>query len=485
MVFNSFIFILFFAIFFFTYWFILDRNLKAQNLFILLSSYVFYAWWDWRFLLLLIGSSIINYLIGIQIGKTNNEKHRKYWLIIGLIEGIGLLVFFKYFNFFISSFIDLFNLFGIHFNFQTLKIILPIGISFYTFKTISYLIDINNEKIEPTKNWVVFFAYISFFPSLLAGPIDRANKFVPQLEKKRVFDYYQMVLGLKQILWGLFKKLVIADSCNTITNNIFNNYQNLPASTLLLGAFFYIIQLYADFSGYSDMAIGFSRLIGFNLTKNFNYPFFAKNISEFWQRWHISLTSWMTEYVFTPLTFSFRKLRKTGLILAIIINFIIVGLWHGANFTYLLFGFLQGCFFIPLILKETLNNKKTPVFASLSLSFGEFLNMIGTFLLVMLSAVLLRAESVQQAFHFFVSICNKSIFYFPLLPNYKTVSLTTLFFIIVMFLFEWIGQNQNFAIEKTGINWSKSKIWLFYSLLIFVIGICMHTEETAFIYFQF
>lgn len=485
MVFNSFIFILFFTAFFFTYWFIVNCNLKAQNLFILFSSYVFYAWWDWRFLLLLIGSTFINYLIGIQIGKTNNEKHRIYWLIIGLIEGIGLLVFFKYFNFFISSFIELFSLFDVHLNVQTLKIILPIGISFYTFKTISYLIDIDNEKIEPTKNWVVFSAYISFFPSLLAGPIDRANTFIPQLEKKREFQHSQMVLGLKQILWGLFKKLVIADNCNTITNNIFSNYQNLPASSLLLGAFFYIIQLYADFSGYSDMAIGFSRLIGFNLTKNFNYPFFAKNISEFWQRWHISLTSWMTEYVFTPLTFKFRKLKKTGLIIAIIINFIIVGLWHGANFTYLLFGFIQGCLFIPLILKETLNNKKTQVNDHFLPSFSEFLNMTGTFILVMFSAILLRAESIDQAFHFYAGICNKSLLSIPLLPNYKTISLTTLVFIIIMFLIEWFGQNQDFAIEKTGNNWSRNKRWLFYSLLIFVIGVFMHTEETAFIYFQF
>jgi D-alanyl-lipoteichoic acid acyltransferase DltB (MBOAT superfamily) len=379
----------------------------------------------------------------------------------------------------------LFQLFGVHLNFQTLKIILPIGISFYTFKNISYLIDIDNEKIEPTKNWVVFSAYVSFFPNLLAGPIDRANTFIPQLEKKRVFDYNQAIFGLKQILWGLFKKLVIANNCNTITNNIFSNYQNLPASTLLLGAFFFIIQLYADFSGYSDMAIGFSRLIGFNLTKNFNYPFFAKNISEFWQRWHISLTSWMTVYVFTPLTFSFRKLRKTGLIIAIIINFIIVGLWHGANFTYLLFGLIQGCLFIPLILKDTLSNKKTQVIANFSPSFIEFLYMTGTFVLIMFSAVLLRSESIEQAFQFYVSICNKSLLSIPLLPNYKTISLTTLVLIIIMFMIEWFGQNQDFAIEKTGNNWSRNKRWLFYSFLIFIIGVFMHTEETAFIYFQF
>lgn len=332
------------------YWQVFGRNLKVQNVILLLGSYIFYAWLNWKFLLLLIISSAVSYVLGLSISKTTNEKKKNLLLYLAVFQSLGILFFFKYFNFFITSIVDLLNVFHLNPNIQTLKIILPFGISFYTLKLISYVLDVYNEKIEPTNDWFVFFNYVSFFPCLLAGPIDRADNFIPQLEKSRQFSYAQSVDGFRQILWGLFKKIVIADSCASITGQLFDNYQNYPGSSLLLGAFLYIVQIYADFSGYSDMAIGISKLLGFSIPNNFNYPFFAQNIAEFWQRWHISLTSWMTEYVYSPLSFIFRRYAKNGIILSIIINFILVGLWHGSNWTFVIFGLLHGLYFIPLIL---------------------------------------------------------------------------------------------------------------------------------------
>jgi alginate O-acetyltransferase complex protein AlgI len=401
MVFNSLEFALFFVLFFFLYWLIFNRNLRIQNLLILAASYVFLAWWDWRFLSILAGSSVVNYFLGIYIEKTQNEKHKRFLIYLGLLQGLGSLLFFKYFNFFINSLTDAVSIFNVSLNIHTLNLILPLGISFYTFRAISYLLDIDSGKIKPTSDGVVFLIYMSFFPTLLSGPIDKARTFIPQLEKKRVFNYDQAKDGLRQIVWGLFKKVVIADSCTTFTDHIFNNYEHLPASSLLLGALFNIIQIYADFSGYSDMAIGFSRLMGFNITKNFNFPFFAQNIAEFWRRWHISLTTWMTEYVFTPLSFIFRESGKAGLFLAILINFILVGLWHGANWTFIIYGFLNGCYFIPLIIKGTLNKKK-PITKDKPLpSSREFINMSGTFTLVMLTSVIFRSESISKAYHYY------------------------------------------------------------------------------------
>ena len=273
MLFNSITFAVFFVGFFLLYWLAFKQNLKLQNILLLAGSYVFYAWWDWRFLSLLIGSSALNYYLGIFIAKSENNKRRRFLLFIGLLQGIGGLIFFKYYNFFITSFASAFSIFNFHIEVRTLQLILPLGISFYTFRTISYLLDIDKGKIKPVTDIVVFFSYVAFFPSLISGPIDRAKLLIPQLEKERVFDYSGITDGMRQVLWGLFKKIVVADNCAAITNQIFSNYENLPASSLVLGALFYSFQLYADFSGYSDMAIGIARMLGFNITKNFNFPF--------------------------------------------------------------------------------------------------------------------------------------------------------------------------------------------------------------------
>lgn len=486
MVFNSIAFFVFFTSFYLVYWFVANRNLRLQNLLLLLGSYVFYGWADWRFLILIIGISALNFYLGLSIEKTSQPKRRQLLVYVGLIQGIGGLAFFKYYNFFITSINDSIHSLNGNLNLQTLKIIVPLGISFFTFRTISYILDVDKGKIEATKDWVVFFNYVSFFPSLLSGPIDKAKMFIPQLEKKRVFNYNQTVDGFRQILWGLFKKVVVADNCALITNTIFDNYQTLPASSLLLGAFLYTIQIYADFSGYSDMAIGFSRLIGFNVTKNFDFPFFSQNIAEFWRKWHISLTSWLTEYVFTPLSIAFRDYDKLGLIMAILVNFTIIGIWHGANWTYVLFGFLHGCYFIPLILKGTMNKKKKIVKDRLFPTFGEFVNILGTFILVMFTFILFRSETIGIAFGYFSSLFSKSLFSIPMLSFSKLSLIITLLYILLMFIIEWLARDKQYGIETLGLGWFRVVRWSFYcSLVLSIYYFSVSTPVQQFIYFQF
>ncbi|HSH67566.1 MAG TPA: MBOAT family O-acyltransferase [Bacteroidia bacterium] len=454
---------------------------------ILIASYIFMAWWDVRFLLVLIVSSIVNFVLGIYIAKTeDNENRQRLFLWIGLIHGLGSLLFFKYCNFFIQSLVGAFDTIDVHLNIHTLNIILPLGISFYTFRAMSYLMDVESGKTKPVSDWIVFFSYLSFFPCSLSGPIDKARDFVPQLEKKRVFDSVKAADGLRQILWGLFKKVVIADNCSGITAQIFEQYHLYPGSTLMLAAFLYTIEIYADFSGYSDMAVGISRLLGFNVINNFRLPFFAQNIAEFWQKWHISLTAWMTEYVFTPLSFIFRTYGKGGTILAIIINFVLVGLWHGANWTFIVYGFLHGCYFIPLILKGKVNSNQTIAENKMFPTFREFMNVVGTFILVMLTLVLFNSHSITQAIDYYAHLFSSSLFSALVLPlgmrNIKVI--LTLVFILIMFNIEWIGRKQAYAIENIALKWIAPLRWTMYYILIFLIFYFSGNEQ-QFIYFQF
>jgi alginate O-acetyltransferase complex protein AlgI len=478
MIFNSIAFFCFFIVFYLLYWFVTNKNLKAQNLLILVASYFFYAWSDWRFLSYLIGSTVLNFILGIYIERSTNPRHKKLLLYIGLLQGIGGLIFFKYFNFFITSFNDAFRFFGLNPDLHLLRIIIPLGISFFTFRTISYLLDINKGKIKASTDWIIFFTYVAYFPSLVSGPIDRANNLIPQLEKKRVMNSNQTVDGLNQILWGFFKKIVVADNCSAYVSQIFHGYHTLPASSLLLGAFLYAIQIYADFSGYTDMAIGFSNLIGLRVTKNFNFPFFAQNIAEYWRKWHISLTSWLTEYVFTPLSISFRDYGNFGLILAIVINFTICGIWHGANWTYVLFGFLHGCYFIPLILRGTMNKKKKITQDKLLPSLKEFLNMLGTFTLVMLTLVIFRSDTIGQAFHYLSGLFSLSLFTSP------EMHLNPLLFILVMFIVEWLQRDKEFGLQISGIKRPAYKLMIYYSVL-FTILVWGNFGVKEFIYAQF
>lgn len=486
MIFNSIEFLIFFLFFFLLYWQIFGKNLKAQNLFLLLGSYFFYAWVDWRLLSFLIVVSALNFYCGVNIGDSKSTKTKRVFLWIGLIQGIGGLLFFKYYNFFVVSFNEAFASVGISLGLNTLKLIIPLGISFFTFRTISYLLDVDKGKIKASKDWIVFFNYVAFFPSVLSGPIDKARSFIPQLETKRKFDYSNAVDGLRQILWGLFKKVVIANNCSVITNEVFEHYQTLPASSLLLAAFLYTVQIYADFSGYSDMAVGVARLLGFNVTKNFDFPFFAQNIADFWRRWHISLTSWLTEYVFTPFSISFRDYANLGLILAIVINFTLVGIWHGANWTYILFGFLHGLYFIPLILNGTMNKKKKLGTITLT-SFAELFNIFRTFLLVMLTFVIFRAASVSQAFDYYKLLFSKSLLQIPVLNG---VSLryfaAVLAYILFMFAMEWNAKTDEHALQNFGSKLPRIVRWLFYILLLVIVYyFSTMVSNQDFIYMQF
>ena len=487
MLFTSFDFLLFFITFFFLYWFVFKHSVKAQNMLILIGSYTFMAWWDVRFLIVLIISSAVNYFLGIRIAKTeDNEKNQRIWVRLGLLYGIGTLVFFKSHGFFIDSLVTACSKINIDLHVQNINIILPLGISFYTFRGISYLLDVQNGKTTCVKDGVMFFSYLAFFPSSLSGPIDKARDFIPQLEKKRIFDKARASDGLRYIIWGLFKKVVIADNCVGISAHIFDNSQSLPGSTLVIGAFFYAIEIYADFSSYSDMAVGIAKLIGFDIINNFRLPFFSQNIAEFWQKWHISLTAWMTEYVFTPLSFIFRKHGKLGTILAIIINFVLVGLWHGVNWTFVVYGFLHGCYFIPLILSGTVNSTKIIAKDGLLPSLKELTKMITTFLLVMLTFILFNSDSITAAAMYYGRIFSASLFSMPVLPEgIRSIKvLLTFVFIGTMFLIEWAGRRDVYVMDTLGIKWYAPVRWTMYYVMLFLIFYFSGTEQ-QFIYFQF
>ena len=476
MLFNSFDFLIFFSVFFVCYWFSV-KNIKLQNIILLIGSYVFYSFTDWRFLLLLISVSTFNYFLGLNIEKA--IKYKRLLMYIGLAQGLGILAFFKYFNFFITSLNDIFYTVNINSNFKTLNILIPLGISFFTFRTISYVLDVYNEKIKATKDWIVFFNYISFFPSILSGPIDKVNLLVPQIETKRSFNYNDATNGMRQILWGMFKKIVIADNCSIFVNDTFDNFSQHSGSTLLLGAFFFSFQLYADFSGYSDMAIGFSRLIGFKITKNLNFPFFSQNIAEFWRKWHISLTSWLTEYLFSPLNFKFRHLGKRGLVFAILINFTVCGIWHGANWTYVIFGFIHGCAFIPLIINNKLNQKEKKESNRLFFTFKQLIKMISVFTFVTFTFIFFRSDNITHALLFLSKIFSDSFFLIPETPSFKLILL-----VIIFSLLEWYGRQGDYVLDSILTSYNKALRWVAY--LFFVVLILYYAVvEKTFLYFQF
>lgn len=474
--FNSEIFALFLIVVLLLYLFIFNKTAKSQNVLLLMASLFFYGWADWRFLFLVVGNAVLNYFIGIKISKSEEEKFKLRYLWLGISINLGVLGFFKYFNFFYDNFIDVFNLFGLHLNHSSLIIILPLGISFFTFQTLGYIIDIYNEEIEPTHDLLNFSTYVLYFPKLLAGPIERAQKFLPQIETKRVFDYNLTVDGFRQILWGLFTKVVIADNCATFVNATFNNYQNHSSALLLAGLFFYLIQIYSDFAGYSNIAIGVSKLFGIKLMKNFETPFFSTNISDFWKKWHISLTSWLMDYVFTPLSFLLRKFKKKGLFLSILTTFILVGFWHGAKWTFIVFGVIQGLYFLPMVIRGSINSNSAIDKHKLFPSFIELLQMIGMFILLMLTVVFFRADNSADAILYLSSIFKTDLF--SGLGLMKSV-----WYLPWILLFaEWFQRDKEHALQlyKTPvfIRWA-IYYTLIYSILNFAGG-----EET-FIYFQF
>jgi D-alanyl-lipoteichoic acid acyltransferase DltB (MBOAT superfamily) len=480
--FNSIDFAFFLPLVFILYWFFTHKNLKLQNLLIVVASYVFYGWWDWRFLTLIVFSTFVDYVVGRGLGVTNNSIKRKALLWTSILVNLGFLGFFKYYNFFLDNFISAFSFFGSEISATSLNIVLPVGISFYTFQTLSYTIDVYKKKLEPTKDLIAFSAFVSFFPQLVAGPIERATNLLPQFYSKRTFHYSEAVNGLRQILWGLFKKIVIADNCAMFANQIFDNSADLNGSTLVLGALFFTFQIYGDFSGYSDIAIGTARLFGFNLMQNFAFPYFSRDIAEFWRRWHISLSTWFRDYLYIPIGGSrggtSMKIRNTFII------FIVSGFWHGANWTFIVWGALNALYFLPLLLtNKNRNNLGIVAEGSLIPTVKEFFQMMTTFILTVVAWIFFRAESVQHAFEYISGIVSISIFETPEISGILRATMTMTLVITFIFI-EWLGRESQYAIEHLGARWKRPVRYAMYYAIILAI-LTLGGGQQEFIYFQF
>ncbi|MCF8273408.1 MAG: MBOAT family protein [Flavobacteriaceae bacterium] len=479
MIFNSYDFIVFIVVVFVLYWFVFKNSAKYQNILLLISSLFFYCWADWRFLGILVFNILFNFYLAKKIDKVNKEKTKQLVLWFGIIVNIGILGYYKYFNFFYES---IQSIIDPNASFTALSILIPLGISFYTFQTLAYIIDVYYEDIAPYNNLFVFSTYMTYFPKLLSGPIEKAQYLIPQLITKRPFDYYIIVDGLRQILWGLFAKIVIAENCAIIVNPIFENYNIHSGSTLFVVGFFYMIQLYADFSGYSNMAIGVSKLLGIKLSRNFATPFFSLNIGDFWRKWHMSLTSWMLNYIFTPLSFILRSYQKLGLIISVVFTFLIVGLWHGANWTYVVFGLIHGLYFIPVIYSGSMNISSAIVDENKWLpSIFSIFKMAILFMQVMLVAIFFRAESISMAINYLKGIFSASLLQIPYaVLNGRNILIVLL---IVVFLgLEWINRGKAHDLEIS--NYPKIIRWVLY-IFIFLLLLFAGQSTDAFIYFQF
>lgn len=482
MLFNSLDFAFFLPIVFALYW-LAKRNIKLQNTILLISSYYFYACWDWRFLSLILISSLVDFLVGIALSNQEHVVKRKVLLWTSISVNIGFLAFFKYYNFFVEEFVAVFSMFGREIQANSLNIILPIGISFYTFQTLSYSIDIYKRKLEPSRDFIAFSAFVSFFPQLVAGPVERASNLLPQFLRQRTFDYSNAVMGMQQILWGLFKKMVIADNCAELANMIFNNSADYSGSTLLLGAIFFSFQIYGDFSGYSDIAIGTARLFGIKLMKNFDFPYFSRDIAEFWRRWHISLSSWFRDYVYIPLGGS--RVKKAKNIRNVFIVFAVSGLWHGANWTFLIWGILNAIFFLPLLLLDT-NRNHLDIVAKGKLfpSFKELIAILSTFGITVLAWVFFRAESLTHAISYLDSMFNLDLFSIPHIMDMPKVKIS-LVLLTLFVCIEWLGREGAFAIDVLEKKINGVQRLILYSFIVFLIGMYSPTSENPFIYFQF
>jgi len=487
--FNTVEFGVFLLIVFIIYWSV-RSSCRIQNILLLVASYVFYGWWDWRFLILLISVSFFNYLIAQKLDASKTLWHRRVFLITGLVINLGMLGLLKYFNFFIEGFIDFVSLFGYQIEGTTIDIILPLGISFYTFLSLSYLLDISRGTISAEKNLLNVLLTLGFFPIILAGPIQRPSSLLPQIRTPRIFDYQQVSDGLRQILWGLFVKIAVADNLMPFVDEVFENYSGNPGSMLLAGALSYTVQIYADFSGYSHIAIGTASILGFRLMKNFNYPYFVRDITDFWKRWHISLTTWFRDYLFMPVSFSISWTIKTEKVLLIrtdlfiyiiagLLTWFLTGLWHGANYTFLIWGLLHGSLLIlykiqskprKLILKKLKTDNK-----NIWVAIPECLF---TLLFIVITWVIFRAESVHESMEYLKGMFSPSLFSSPGDLPVKEIALALLFLII-----EFVQRDKLHALQfdKLKVVWVR---WSIYASLVIII-LLFGGGAQKFIYFQF
>lgn len=440
-----------------------------------MASYIFYSCWDWRFLFLLVFSTCLDYVSGLGIEKYKNKKSKKMilWLSIGI--NLGFLGLFKYYNFFIDSIAQVLIQAGFETNFSTLSVILPVGISFYTFHGLSYVIDIYYERIKPERNFVSYSLFVSYFPLLVAGPIERATHLLPQIKQNRYFNHNLAILGVKQIIWGLFKKIVIADNCSFFSNQLFENPGSFSSIELWLGAILFAFQIYGDFSGYSDIALGVSKLFGIELLRNFNFPYFARDIADFWRRWHISLSSWFRDYVYIPLGGS--RVSKILQIRNTFIIFLLSGFWHGANWTFIIWGAIHAMLFIPLLL---FNKNKTNTHL-IKYRMFDLPKVLFTFLCVCMAWVFFRAKTISDSFEYIVGMFNFSDFsidFFTKTSKYLLLSGISLFSIIILLILEWNFVKRKYTEVNLGLRQS-----FFILTLIILMG--AFKNQLSFIYFQF
>jgi len=482
MLFNSLEFLLFLPIVFLLYWFVF-KQLKWQNLFLVVVSYLFYGWWDWRFLLLIAFTTLCSYASGLFIEYYERKRSlQKLISICNIVLNLLILGVFKYYNFFAENFANLFHGLGVEVDWVTLDILLPVGISFYTFQALSYSIDVYQKKLEACRDIISFFAFISFFPQLVAGPIERATNLLPQFYRPRIFDYSNAVDGCRQILWGFFKKMVIADNCAVLVNQIWSDYSHQNGFILFMGGLFFTFQIYGDFSGYSDIAIGTARLFGINLMRNFNFPYFSRDIAEFWRRWHISLTTWFRDYIYIPLGGSrctkLKAFRNTMII------FLLSGFWHGANWTFIVWGVYHAILFLPLMLLGN-NRKHTNVVANGHLlpTFKECFQMLFTSFWVFIGWIIFRAENIYQAWDYLERMFSDfSVNIFMLSSKY----LFSLLCILLLLIVEWVQRDKQHGLQLSANGILKYRVCRLSIYYVLVMTILLFAgEQETFIYFQF
>lgn len=473
MLFTSYVFFLFLPLVLGGYW-LLQKQRKAQNSLLLIASYFFYGWWDWRFLFLILGSSLVDFLVARQMGRSDKEKQRTALMWISALVNLGILAYFKYANFFLENLENLLEgLTGTAVSWGPWSVILPLGISFYTFQTLGYTIDVYRREIEPSRNLLEYLTFVSFFPQLVAGPIERARNLLPQFLQDRQGKRKNWIEGGRLMLWGFFKKVAIADALAPSVNYIFANYESLSGATLAAGALLFTFQMYCDFSGYSDIAIGVARLMGFRLMKNFDFPFYSTSMSEFWRRWHISLSTWILDYLYTPLSIRFRYWGLWGLALALLISFTLSGLWHGAAWTFVIWGLLHGL----VLAYEALSKKRRRRWQKRRGAWYTWASRIAVFLFWVFTLTIFRAQSMEQAFSVLGGAWSRSWAHLAINPSVFLLP-------VGLLIFEYFQRKRAHGLDVAGYHYTIR--WSLYAFAVIMIFSSQNlNNQNEFIYFQF